>query len=138
MAKLLDIVLAFAADDLRAISAITIERAASGGWQARTNIFRNKFSHAASEVPGISQMFWERVPDQVAALDLSEISRDADMRMQVAAVQSSGLLGSLQLARYDRDDRCTSYLVKSHAGCQRERTAWLLGLQERPENTIYE
>jgi len=136
MPKLLDIILALDAEDRRALSAIWIERSPDGGWQARCSICRDKFSNS-SVSPGVGLMAWERVPNQEYPLDLDELDRDRAMRAQAAALQESGLIGTLDLARYDREDRSTAYLIKTHAGSQRERTHWLLSLKERPENTLY-
>jgi len=154
VAKLLDIIMALQSEDRRALSAIWIERAADGSWQARCNIARDKFTGCdsapdleqivSSQIgdvvipPGIGFMAWERVEDQVYPLDLDELARDEGIRAQAAAVQDSGMIGRLDMARYDRADRSTAYLIKSHAGSQSERTRWLMGLRERPENTIYE
>jgi hypothetical protein len=154
MPKLLDIILALHDEDRRALSAIWIERAADGEWQARFSIARNQYAegqaierianHPLGEAPdtqdlprGIAMVAWVRVPDQIYPIDIDELQRNTDVRAQAHAVQESGLIGKLDMARYDRADRSTSYLIKSHAGSQEERTAWLLSLRERPENTIF-
>jgi len=137
MARLLDIVLALGAEDLRCLSAVALERSRSGGWQARCNICRDKYASGDTRVRGVSLMAWERVPDQEHPVDINEIDRDRDVRAQVAGLQSSGLVGRLDMARFDGADRLTSYLIKTHAGSQAERSTWLMGLRERPEHTIY-
>ena len=134
--RLLDIILAMDDDDRRALSAITIERTGGGEWQARLSICRSQYG-AEEAIPGVSLRSWVRVPDQYHPLDLDELRRDSDVRVQAVMVQLSGLIGQLDMARYDSDRR-TSYLIKSHAGSQQERTRWLMGLRERPENTIWE
>lgn len=149
MRNLLDIVLALDAEDRRALSTIIIERSRDGGWQARCSICRDQYAEGAAverianqEIgadipPGIGMMAWVRVPDQEYPLDLDEIERDRSLRAQASALQASGLVGQLDMARFDRADQATSYVLKTHAGSQRERTQWLLSLRERPENTIY-
>lgn len=137
MARLLDIILALGTEDLRCLSAITIERANNGGWQARCNICRDTHQEGPSGVRGVSLIAWERVPDQEYPLDLNDLARDRDMQSQAASLQASGLVGKLDMARFDSADRRTSYLIKTHAGSQAERTKWLMGLRERPENTIW-
>jgi hypothetical protein len=137
MRRLLDILLALDTEYLRAVSAIWIERDGRGGWQARLSIARDKYDAPDAGIAGVAMMIWERVPDQCYPLNLDEIERDADVLGQAREVQQSGLIGRLDMARYDAIDRSTSYLIKSHAGTQAERTTWLLGLRERPENMIY-
>jgi len=137
MARLLDIVLALGAEDLRCLSSIRIERCNDGAWQARCNICRDKYASRESRLRGVSLMAWERVHDQEHPLDLDEIERDRDMRAQATSLQVSGLVGLLDMARFDSADRRTSYLIKTHAGSQAERSRWLMGLRERPENTIW-
>ena len=137
MARLLDIVLALGAEDLRCLSSIRIERSRLGGWQARCNICRNMYEDGPSGVQGISLTSWVRVPDQEYPLALDELQRDRDVRAQAAALQASGLVGRLDMARFDCEDRRTSYLIKTHAGSQVERSRWLMRLLERPETTIW-
>lgn len=137
MPKLLDILLDLPREDLLAVSAISIERSNSGNWQARLNIFRNKYSeHDLHEFVGMQA--WERVPEQCYPLDLDEVERDADIRQQAAAVQESGIIGKLNMARFDSAAGHTRYLIKSHAGSQQERSRWALTIKERPENTIWQ
>lgn len=136
MIKLLDIILAMEAEDRRALSAIWIERGRSGGWQARCSICRDKYAESGA-MAGIAMMVWERVPDQEYPLDLDEIERDRSVRAQAYALQESGMVGKIDMARFDGADHTTKYLIKTHAGSQQERTRWLLGLRARPENTIY-
>lgn len=137
MVRLLDIVLDLTSEDLRCLSAITLERERHGGWQARCNICRDTHTQEPSGVRGVSMMAWERAPDQEYPIDIDELRRDADVRSQVRAVEQSGLIGRLDVARFDGADHRTSYLIKSHAGSQPERSRWLMGLRERPENTIW-
>lgn len=138
MPNLLDIILALDDEDRRALSAIWIERGSAGIWQARCSIARQQYGERAHTCPpGVGLTAWVRVPDQIYPLDLDEIERDRHMRAQALAVQQSGIVGMLDLARYDRADRETRYLIKTHAGTQKERTQWLMRLNERPENTIY-
>lgn len=137
MPKLLDILLALDPEDLRALSTIIIERHPDGHWQARLSVCRNKFSQTPNFRPGISMTAWERVADREYRLDLDEIERDRHIRAQVADVQHTAIVGRLNMARFDRDDRTTKYVIKTHAGSQAERTQWLLRLNERPENMIY-
>lgn len=76
---------------------------------------------------GVSLAGWERYPDQQRPVTL-----DVPIPDQIAALEDAGMVGSLDAARFDGGSDAvragypaTRWIVKTHAGSQNERMAWL-------------
>jgi hypothetical protein len=75
---------------------------------------------------GISVTGWDRYSDRVV-----EISTETAMETQIRALHDSGFVGGLDAARFDggaeavrRGLAPVSWIVKTHAATQPERTEW--------------
>ncbi|MGI8403715.1 MAG: hypothetical protein ACR2OE_02905 [Thermomicrobiales bacterium] len=73
---------------------------------------------------GVGVAGFGRYPDQVRIISLIEPLSD-----QLAAVEESGIAGHLDVARFDADaPTYPHWHVKTHAGSQAERVAWVESL----------
>lgn len=84
---------------------------------------------------GVGVTGFGRYPDQIRIIPLIEPLVD-----QLAAVERSGIAGHLDVARFDADaPTYPHWHVKTHAGSQAERTAWLeslpVAITGRPRTT---
>jgi hypothetical protein len=130
--RLLDIILTLSDQDRRDLSSIAIDRNDAGEWIATLSISRMQ---PPPDLPGIKDDLRRdhpevsctalmRVPDQEHPIDLEESNVSESVRAQAIILQESGLVGKLDMAKYDRATRTTGYKIKTHAGSQAERTAW--------------
>lgn len=67
----------------------------------------------------------ERQPDMVVAIDPA-----THPEAQISDLYASGLVGKLNMVRFLTSDGSSvrSWVIKTHAGSQEERSAWLLSL----------
>jgi len=70
---------------------------------------------------GITVSGWTRYPDIERAV------MPVDVEGQIREVEESGLLGHLDVSRYEVEGRAW-WIVKTHAGSDAERAAWLVSL----------
>lgn len=134
--RLLDIILTLSEQDRHDLSLIAIERNERGAWYAKLSISRMQTAEDQTAIqadvdhlspnPHVTVTALERVPDQEHPIDIDEINVSESVRAQAGVLQESGLVGRLDLARYDRANRTTGYKIKTHAGSQAERTAWIM------------
>lgn len=106
----------------RAISSIWIGEAA-GRWIARASISTFLSDPGLDPVlpDGVSRAAIHRHPDVEWDLDPT-----MSVEIQIRTLHATGMLGSLDAARYNGSDCAPSWVVKTHAGTQAERTAWML------------
>lgn len=81
---------------------------------------------------GVQAAGWERFPDQRRVVRM-----DVPISDQIAELDASGLVGGLDAARYQYNlsdanaagVAALSWTIKTHAGSQQERTAWLMSIR---------
>ncbi|MBI4589519.1 MAG: hypothetical protein HY725_11815 [Candidatus Rokubacteria bacterium] len=120
------------------LSALTIELADAGGWQARLSyalMVQSPLPGTGGSMPaGVTLAAWERWPDNVLAL--SAVRTEADILAAIRALEQSGLVGHLDLARvseHHEDSIIDRYIVKTHAGSDEERRAWAFARNTVPK-----
>jgi hypothetical protein len=130
-------------DALRArIGALWIEPAPGGGWQARLSYSLMVSAYPGEEVEagpyrigadledlpaGVSATARVRYPDSTHPLDVWGDDPAPHVQHQIQQLQQSGLLGNL-----DWHDHGGCWLVKTHAGSDVERVAWVRSLSVHP------
>jgi hypothetical protein len=103
-----------------ALSSIRIERDSSG-YRARFDFALKLPRPEALELPaGVELQGFARWPEQELLLDWRTPALD-----QIKALDQSGLCGRLDWF----EPRPDAWTVKTHAGSDQERRAWLFGLQ---------
>lgn len=142
--RLLDIILAMPKKESRYIASIKISDTREEGWAITINYRRFRpwtvepsqigpYEVRSSSEPlpkGIESFGFIRVPDTDHLLTVNGEMPVEDIESQIRLLQGSGLLGNIDAARFEHEKGILEWIIKTHAGSDKERRDWLESLKE--------